>query len=153
MKKTQFKAIPSTVQLAPTLAQRVMQLREMRNLTLRDLSELTRFPLRRLDDIECGLETWFSSTDRQLLARALVVEPSVLQEVESKSKSDDEIDIHAQEMIMRNMSAQILSGLRDLECPSCGSSLKCSVQEGFDLAGERIYLPKAFCPRCPFILK
>ncbi len=137
--------------LAPTLAQRVAQIREYRNLTVRDLSYLTRFSIQRLEDIEAGLETWLSATDRQLLARALTIDPRILQDVEAKSNLGD--DSGRNVAILKNLGEQILTGLRDLECHQCGSTLKCSVQEGFDLEGARIYLPKAFCPKCPFILK
>jgi len=92
-----------------------------------------------------------SSTDRQLLARALTVDPRVLQDVEAKSHLVDDLDQNA--AVLKNLSEQILTGLRDLECPNCGTTLKCSVQEALDLEGARIYLPKAFCQKCPFFLK
>src|SRR5262249_19088297 len=81
-----FRPIPSTMKLADTLAQRVGQLREFRNMTVRDLAKASRFDVRRLEEIESGMETWFSSTERQLLAKALSVEPALLLEVERRSK-------------------------------------------------------------------
>lgn len=148
----QFKPIPSTMKLAATLAQRLAQLREFRNMTVRDLAKASRFELRRLEDIEAGMETWFSSTERQLLAKALSVEPALLQEVEKRSKpGGEETELPADEVLRINKA--ILSGARDLECPSCGGSLKCSVQEGLDINEEPIRFAKAFCLQCPFVLR
>ena len=59
----QFKPIPSTTKLAETLSQRVAQLRELRNMTVRDLARASRFGLKRVEDIESGMETWFSATE------------------------------------------------------------------------------------------
>src|SRR5262249_23206631 len=72
------RPLPSSFQLEPTLAQRVRQLREFRNMTVKDLAKLSRFKISRLEEIELGFENWLSSSDRQLLAKALSVEPSVL---------------------------------------------------------------------------
>lgn len=141
------------MKLADTLAQRVAQLREFRNMTLRDLAKTSRFDVRRLEEIESGMETWFSSTERQLLAKALAVEPALLQEVERRCKPDtDEENELASEDLLR-LSKAILTGSRDLECPHCGGNLKCSIQEGFDLDEQPIQFAKAFCLKCPFVLR
>jgi transcriptional regulator with XRE-family HTH domain len=145
----QLRPIPASLELAPTLARRVLQLREFRNLTLLEVAKSARFSPRRMEEIESGLETWLSATDRQLLAKALYVEPDVLKEVESRSYSEEPITASA----MEELGDLILHGQRDLECPMCGNDLRCSVQEGFDLEGNPIRLPKAFCHKCPFILK
>ena len=141
------------MKLADTLAQRVAQLREFRNMTVRDLAKASRFDVRRLEEIESGMETWFSPTERQLLAKALAVEPAVLQEVERRSKpgSDQQIELGDEDMIRINKA--ILSGARDLECPNCGGNLKCSVQEGLDINEQPIEFAKAFCLKCPFVLR
>lgn len=141
------------MKLANSLAQRVAQLREFRNMTLRDLAKASRFDIKRLEEIESGMETWFSSTERQLLAKALAVEPALLQEVERRSKPDagEENELGSTEMPRLNKA--ILNGARDLECPNCGGILKCSIQEGFDLDGQPIQFAKAFCLKCPFILR
>lgn len=146
----QYKPIPPEMVLAPTLAQRVNQFREWRNLTVRDVARLTRFTMNRVEDIEGGLETWLSSTDRQLLAKALSVEPYLLQEVERKSNLEPDA---AQRRNLLLIGDAIQNGARELECPNCGGTLKCSMVEGFDMKGNPISFPKAFCLKCPFILK
>jgi transcriptional regulator with XRE-family HTH domain len=147
---TNFRALPSTAALPETLAERVRYIREYRNLTVKDLSRASRFPLKRIEDIESGLETWFSATDRQLLCRALAVDPSVLQEVERRSSHD--VNQIPQETI-NELGDDILHGARGLLCPSCGSNLRCSVQEAFDMDGHPMQLPKAYCVKCPFVLR
>lgn len=145
----QFKPLPSHLTLAPTLAQRVQQLREYRNLTVKDLAKASRLGLRRIEDIEGGLETWLSSTNRQMLAKALAVEPYVIQEAESRPPAEEGVLMDEQNRI----AAAILRGSRDLECPNCGTSLHCSVQDAFDIEGKPIRFAKAFCPKCTFVLK
>lgn len=137
--------------LAPTLAQRVFQIREMRNLTVRDLAQMSRFSVSRVEDIESGIETWLSASDRQLLARALGIEPVLLQEVEAKrlesASEDDKIKIQME------LAEKIMMGSRDLSCPNCGGTLKCSVEHGLDLDGKMEEFAKAFCLKCPFVLR
>jgi hypothetical protein len=147
---TNFRALPSALDLPDTLAARVRFIREYRNLTAKDVSNAARFPLKRIEDIESGLETWFSSTDRQLLCKALAVEPAILQEVEHRSLH--EVGEVPQET-MREIGDDILRGVRELMCPSCGNHLRCSMQEGFDMEGRPLQLPKAYCMKCPFVLK
>jgi hypothetical protein len=145
-----FRAIPSTEELPATLAQRVRFIREYRNMTVKDLSRATRFPTRRIEDIESGIETWFSTADRQQLSRALFVDPRVLQEVEDRNV----LDLTAiPPALTHELGDDILRGVRDLRCPACGSDMHCSVQEAFDMDGRPIQLPKAFCQNCPFVLK
>src|SRR5277367_3687659 len=136
----QIRPIPPSLQLAPTLARRVNQVREFRNMTILDLSRLSRFPVQRLEDIEAGLETWLSASDRQLLAKALSIEPSLLQDVETRSIAGHQVrDTH---MLNRatneQLSNAILNGARELECPDCGSTLRCRIQEGTDIEGRPI---------------
>ena len=146
----QSRPLPKDLELAPTLARRVLQLREFRNLTVRDLAKLSRFPEVRIEDIESGLEIWLSSTDRQLLAKALSIEPSLLQEVETRPPLSDSTQ---QKAAAAYLGRAILEGVRELECPDCGQTLRCSVQEGFDLDGLPVRFPKAFCSRCPYVLR
>ena len=148
-----FRPIPSTMKLADTLAQRVAQLREFRNMTVRDLAKASRFDVRRLEEIESGMETWFSSTERQLLAKALSVEPVLLQEVERRCKPEasEENEFLSGDLLRLNKA--VLNGARDLECPHCGGNLKCSIQEGFDIDEQPIQFAKAFCLKCPFVLR
>src|SRR5262249_22608650 len=137
--------------LAPTLAQRVFQIRQMRNLTVLDLAKLSRFGVSRIEDIESGVETWLSATDRQLLARALTVEPVILQEVESKrlDKASEEEKQKAHE----DLAEKILKGMKEQSCPNCDGTLKCSIEHGLDLDGRVQEFAKAFCLKCPFVLR
>jgi len=143
------------MELAPTLAQRVNQLRDFRNMTIRDLSKSSRFSVQRIEDIEAGIETWLSASDRQLLAKALSVEPVLLHEVETRSIAGHHVK--ESHMLDKATSIQIgdaiLNGARELECPDCGSTLRCSVQQSLDIEGKPVYLPKAFCFKCPFLLR
>jgi len=149
----QLGPLPRGIELAPTLAQRVYQLRDVRNFTVKDLAKAARFPARRIEEIESGMETWLSATDRQLLAKALNIEPGLLQEVESRPRDE----MPKSHMLDQNTGAMlrdaILNGARDLRCPDCGNALKCSVQEGRDLQEETIRFAKAFCVKCPYVLR
>ncbi len=148
--------IPKTIDLAKTVAQRVKQVRDLRNLTVRDLARSTKFSIRRLEDIESGLETWFSATDRQILAKALTIEPALIEEVEVRGDdygSDKDHPMDVPEAVKRDLSQSILGGIESLSCPLCGNSLRCTIQQGFDLDGQPVKLAKAYCQKCPFILR
>ncbi len=140
-------------ELEKPLSARVAQLRQLRNLTLSELSERTNFPISRLEDIETGLETWLSSTDRQMLARALAVDPPVLQEVEVKPRLEPSDDPVRYQAILDDITTSILTGARELACPQCGHTMRCRIQEGLDIDEQPIYFAKAFCQKCPFTLK
>jgi len=150
MTTKKIRAIPSGMELAPTLARRLFQLREWRNLTVRDLARSSRFTVQRIEDLESGLETWLSASDRQILAKALSVEPRIIEEVERRP-----LDTRVSEFAprMEDLNRVILEGERDLSCPECQEPLAVSVQEGFDLEGLPIRFAKAYCTRCPFVLK
>jgi transcriptional regulator with XRE-family HTH domain len=139
--------------LGTTLAQRISSLRDYRNLTVKDLARFSRFAIDRIEDLEAGLETWLSATDRQRLAKALNIEASLLQEVEMRAvlSSTKESSTYTVDRI-REIAHAIINGARDLECPECGGNLKCSIQQGLDLENNKILLARAFCSKCPFIL-
>jgi transcriptional regulator with XRE-family HTH domain len=145
--------IPKELKLASTLAQRLFQLREFRNLTVRDLARASRFSVIRIEELEAGMETWLSATDRQLLAKALNVEANVLQEVESRptlsstTESKDYVPDRRREIIRA-----IINGARDLECPECNGALKCSIQQGLDMDNNEVSVARAFCIKCPFVI-
>jgi len=146
--------IPKTIELANTLAQRVLQLRELRNMTVRDLARSTKFGIRRIEDIQSGLETWLSSTDRQILAKALTVEPAIIEEVEIR----DHLSTGGQttavpEAVMADLHRAILQGAGKFSCPLCGNELNCSIQHGFDMDGNPVQLAKGHCTKCPFVLR
>jgi transcriptional regulator with XRE-family HTH domain len=145
----QYKPLPRDIDLGSTLARRVQALRDFRNLTAKDLGKRSRLGQKRVEDIEQGLETWLSTTERQLLAKALEVEPSMLQEVENRPPAEGQ---NLAEATPRLVQA-ILEGARDLECPNCGGTLKCSVQEALDIEGQPTRFAKAYCMKCPFVLR
>lgn len=106
----------------------------------------------RIDDIESGLETWLSTTDRQILARALRVDPVVLKEVEYEPEQKELRD--PPQEVLQELADKILGGVKETVCPRCKkSTLSSSVQEGFDLQGDRMQYARAFCSNCPFVLK
>jgi hypothetical protein len=94
------------------------------------------------------LESWLSATDRQRLATALAIEPVLLQEVEMRPKQSNKIEVENEALI-----DAILNGARQLQCPQCGGQLQCSIQDAFDLDGNPTRFAKAFCIKCPFVLK
>jgi transcriptional regulator with XRE-family HTH domain len=145
----QVKPLHADITLSTTLAQRVKQLREYRNMTVRDLARWSRFSINRIEDIEAGVETWLSSADRQLLCKALVVEPYLLEEVEVRNFLTDSKPL---EIARYDLAQFVLRGDPSLKCPLCEADLQCSIQEGFDIEGNPIKLPKAFCRTCPFVL-
>ena len=146
--------LPADMVLASTLAQRLSQLREFRNLTIRDLSKQSRFTITRIEDLEAGLETWLSATDRQLLAKALNIEAFLLQEVEQRAVLSSTVESRSYSVDrIREIAHSIINGARDLECPECGGPLKCSIQQGLDMENNEVILARAFCTRCPFILR
>lgn len=145
----QYKPLPPDMVLAPTLARRLQQLRDFRNMTVRDLGKISRLGLQRVEDIEAGMETWLSVTDRQTLAKALAVEPVLLQEVEARPPAD-ETDLLDEST---RIASEILHGVRELQCPNCGGTLRCGVQEALDIEGRPTMFAKAYCMKCPFVLK
>ncbi len=151
MAKKEPKLLHLACDLAPSLAQRVFQIREMRNLTVKDLAKMSRFSISRIEDIESGVETWLSASDRQLLARALSIEPLLLLEVEGKrldiASADEKLKIQV------DLAEKILQGQKEQTCPNCGNSLKCSIEHGLDLDGRVQEFAKAFCIQCPFVLR
>ncbi len=146
----QVKPFPLQLKLAATLAQRLQQIRHLRNMTVKDVAKASHFSQQRIEDLECGLETWLSTTDRQLLAKALVVEPALLEEVEVKTFEADDVTRQIRNF---ELTQAILAGARDRDCPDCGKNLRCSVQEGIDLDGQVVHFAKAYCLRCPYVLK
>lgn len=151
----QFKPIPSTFALAPTLARRIAQVREFRNMTVLDLANQSNFGVKRVEELESGLETWLSDTDRQRLAKALSIEPQLLKDVEVRAV---ETSLVPQTHMLNAVTAQrlaqdILDGVEDLKCPDCGSPLKTNVIDGFDIEGHPQQFAKAFCIKCPYVLR
>lgn len=149
----QFKPLPRTLRLEDTLSRRIRQLRELRNLTVKDLAGYSRFSIERIEGLEGGMESWLSASDRQLLAKSLNVEPELLQEVETRPPSDTLTQEVRDREIAAELAAKILDGEKNLECPQCGGTLKCSYQDGLDIEGRPVCFAKAFCMKCPYVLR
>jgi transcriptional regulator with XRE-family HTH domain len=149
----QVGPLPKTLTLANSLAQRVHQLREIRNMTIRDLAKSTKFGVKRIEEIEAGMETWLSATDRQLLAKSLSIEPALIEEVENRYNKDLDMSHSPIPVNIRtDLARAILEGTDRLRCPACGENLRCNIQRGFDINEQPIELARANCTRCPFIL-
>ncbi len=145
--------LPNNMPLKGTLSSRVNQLREFRNMTTKDLAKASRMTVQRIEDIEGGFETWLSTTDRQILAKALRIEPSILKEVEFRPPDAvAELSEPSRETI-EELADNILHGERNLECPRCKAPMNCYIQEAIDLEDNKIFLPMANCTKCPFVLK
>ena len=149
----QVGPLPKTLVLAHTLARRVNQLRELRNMTIRDLAKATKFSIKRIEELEGGLETWLSATDRQLLSKGLSVEPALIQEVEVRYNQENSSGYQfISDVIKEDLAQAVLVGALPLKCPMCGETLKCTIQHGLDIEGRAVKLARAHCLRCPFIL-
>lgn len=148
------RPIPKNLTLAKTLASRLNQLREFRNMTKKDLANASRISDKRIDDLEAGLETWLSASDRQIIAKALFIDPRILKEAEYRPNDSSHPSYAAMSSkINKEIEDSILQGARDLSCPQCGCHLRCSVQERRDIHNQKIFFAKAFCAKCPFTLK
>ena len=148
------RPLPTELPLASNLAARLNQIREFRNMSKEELARASRLPSQRIDDIEAGLETWLSASERQIIAKALFIDPLILKEAEFRPDSKSHPSFAAMsEEINKELEASILRGSRDLSCPQCGNILRCSVQERLDINSQKVYFAKAFCAKCPFTLK
>jgi hypothetical protein len=146
------RALPKDVDWGSTLARRLTFIREWRGMSKPALARESHFKIDRLNEIEAGMETWLSSSDRQLLALALKVDASVLQEVESRPRLEPSDNPEIFGAIVEDIKDSILTGVKELECPQCGHTLRCRVQEGLDMEGRPMYRAKAFCTKCPFVI-
>ena len=144
------------LELANSLSSRVALLREFRNMTVRDLAKRSHFTIRRIEGIESGEENWLSVSDRQILARALGVEPRVLKDVELSP--DDYPGVYSNTVQPPPvdtdvMAENILKGYTDIKCPRCGTELKTSIEQALDVEGRPTNYARAYCPKCPFSLR
>lgn len=151
----QFKPLPQNLKLAPTLARRLVQVREIRNMTVVDVAAMANFPTKRVEDLEAGLETWLSSADRQKLCRALSIDPIMLKEVEQRPSEVAPLPVShmLDAATAEKLARDVLDGVENLKCPDCGAPLKTNVIDGFDMDGHPTQFPKAFCSKCPYVLR
>lgn len=115
-----------------------------------EVAKLCRFKVQRVEELESGLETWLSAADRQIIAKALAVEPALLKEVETRSGLADFDEIGSKEKLLRQ---EILLGKTKLACPQCGGRLVCTVENALDIEDRPFRFAKAFCNECTFILR
>jgi len=147
-----IRNLPKDLDLGDNLARRLTAIREWRGYTIAALAKESHFSKARIQEIETGMETWLSSSDRQLLALALKIDAELLQEVETRPRLEPSDDPQRWEAIISDIRDSILTGVRELECPQCGDTLRCRVQEGLDIDAQPVFMAKAFCQKCPFVL-
>lgn len=141
------------IERATTLAQFVAQRRRMLNLSIEELAKSSRFPAKRIEAIESGVEIWLSVTDRAILSKALRVYPADLREVEASPEELWKVEIQDRERQVEELGERILAGEVNLPCPNCGGVLKCTVESAFDHDGLPAEYARAYCPVCPFSLR
>jgi transcriptional regulator with XRE-family HTH domain len=137
-----------------TLAERIRFWREQRYLTPALLALKTRLPLKTIEDIEAGIETFLSPTVRQRIARILHVRPSQIKELENPPKI---LPGSADAPVLQQRSVSLHDAiLRDPDepqvCPLCQASLQIRVFERRDLHNRPLLVIKASCTACLFRL-
>lgn len=136
------KALPLTVKLPDTLAQRLQFVREYRNYTLAQLSEESGIEGQLLDEIEGGIQLFMPTPIRQKLARVLRVSPKVFSETEKTivlPEEEEEYDMLATPLEYRHVPSQ---------CPHCEVDLVRKQFKRYDIQGGVIQAITAHCPQC-----
>ena len=139
--------------LPKTLASRISYLRNSRKIHLAELSLQAKVDIKLLEDIEAGIETWLPTAMRQRIARVLKVDPIILEEVEVKNETAEDLPKDPPMELVERIQEEILSGKKDLNCPLCGSPIRGWIQEGFDLNERPIKSAKGHCTKCVFQLR
>ena len=139
--------------LPKTLASRVSFLRNARRIHIAELSLQARVPIKLLEDIEAGIETWLPTSVRQRISIVLKVDPKILEAVEVKNLKSEELYRNPPGELIERICEEILEGISDIKCPTCGSEMKTWIQEGFDLNGAPIKTPKGYCKSCVFQIR
>ena len=139
--------------LPKTLASRVAFLRNARRIHITELSLRAKISIELIEDIEAGIETWLPTSIRQRIARVLKVDPNILEEVEIKNFDEENFPKQPPLELVERIQEDILSGVKDIQCPLCQNPLKVWIQEGLDLNEKPIRTPKAHCTVCVFQLR
>ncbi len=139
--------------LPKTLASRVSFLRNGRRIHIAELSLQAKVPLKLLEDVEAGIETWLPTSVRQRIAIVLKVDPKILEEVEVKNQSTEEAYRNPPGELIERICEEILEGASDIKCPLCTGEMKVWIQDGFDLNGNQIKDPKGYCKSCVFQIR
>ena len=136
--------------LPKTLASRVSFLRNARRIHIAELSLQAKVPIKLLEDIEAGIETWLPTSIRQRISIVLKVDPKILEEVEVKNLKAEELYRNPPGELIERICEEILEEKNDIKCPACGSEMKTWIQDGFDLNDKPIKTPKGYCKSCVF---
>ena len=139
--------------LPKTLASRVSFLRNARRIHIAELSLQAKVPLQLLEDIEAGIETWLPTSIRQRISIVLKVDPKILEEVEVKNKKIEGLYKEPPGELIERICEEILEGISNIKCPTCGSEMKTWLQDGFDLNDAPIKTPKGYCKSCIFQIR
>lgn len=144
--------------LPDTLAKRVQYLREVRDMTQRQLAQKTAMTEQAIHDIEAGLELFLSPAIRQRLARELRVKADTLKEVESHPEKEDSLNDFKVQQKRKQASLLMVSKIRagitqGLMCPECEHDMVVQIFSREDLEGNRFDVIKAHCSSCLFRLE
>lgn len=137
--------------LPDTLALRLRHFRDLRDLTVRQLSQKSLVPVNVIEDIEAGLETFLSPATRQKLAKALRVRADQIKEVEKIPYPE----VPEAPMAVKSGTAFLIDQLRHYPdkshaCPLCGKPVAARFFERRDLNDLPIQVIKAHCTECLF---
>jgi hypothetical protein len=143
---------PKPGDLPPTLAGRVRFWREQRMFSPELLALKGRLPLRLVEDIESGLETFLSPAIRQRLARALHVRAEQIREVEKPPKAPSAGSVALQRAGVTLHEAILRAPDASHPCPACGAPLSVRLFDRQDLHGNPLKVLKAACTTCLFRL-
>ena len=136
--------------LPKTLASRVSFLRNARRIHIAELSLQAKVPIKLLEDIEAGIETWLPVSVRQRISIVLKVDPKILETVEVKNIKAEDLYRNPPGELIERLCEEILNGVNDMKCPLCNSEMKVWIQDGLDLNGVPIKTPKGYCKSCVF---
>ena len=139
--------------LPKTLASRVSFLRNARRIHIAELSLQAKVPIKLLEDIEAGIETWLPTSIRQRISIVLKIDPKILEEVEIKNLKTEELYRDPPGELIERICEEILEEKKDIHCPMCGHEMKVWIQDGFDLNGIPIKTSKGYCKSCVFQIR
>ncbi len=143
---------PQLPPLPATLAERVRALRERRYITVEGLANRAQVPVRMIEDIEAGIETFLAPAVRQRIARVLHVRPAQIQEVERPPDYESAETPMLQRKGLGLREAILAEPDAPHLCPSCGAPLAVRLFERRDLQDNALTVIKANCTRCLFRL-
>lgn len=135
-------ALPASIVLPDTLAQRLQFLREYRNYTVLQLAEEAGMEAVLIDEMESGIQLFMPTPIRQKLARVLRVSPKVFSETEKTivlPEEEQEYDTLATPLEYRHVPQQ---------CPHCQVDLIRKHFTRYDIQGGKINAITAHCPQC-----